>query len=117
MRVREIMSDKPVCCRTTDHLADVAWKMYEGDCGALPVLGEQGEAVGMITDRDVAIASMTRNKPPSEIFVAETMSGKVHACGPEDELESCARDDGSRARAPTSRAGRRAEGRRRALHE
>lgn len=88
MRVREIMSHNPVCCRATDHLADVAWKMYEGDCGVLPVLGEKGEGVGMITDRDIAIATMTRNKPPSEIFVAEVMSGKAHACGPEDKLES-----------------------------
>ena len=88
MKVREIMSSHPVCCRSTDRLADVAWKMYEGDCGVLPVLGEKGEAVGMITDRDVAIATMTRNKPPSEIFVAEVMSGKVHACGQDDKLES-----------------------------
>jgi CBS domain-containing protein len=88
MKVREIMSSNPICCRPTDRLADVAWKMYEGDCGVLPVLGEKGEAVGMITDRDVAIATMTRNKPPSELFVAEVMSGKVHACGSDDNLES-----------------------------
>lgn len=62
--------------------------MYEGDCGVLPVLGEKEEGIGMITDRDVAIATMTKNKPPSEIFVAEIMSGKVHACGPDDNLES-----------------------------
>lgn len=88
MQVREIMSRNPICCGPTDRLADVAWKMYEGDCGALPVLGEKGEAVGMITDRDVAIATMTKNKPPSEIFVAEVMSGKVHSCRPDDKLES-----------------------------
>jgi len=88
MKVREIMSHDPICCRSTDRLADVAWKMYEGDCGVLPVLGEKGEAAGMITDRDVAIATMTRNKPPSEIFVAEVMTGNVHACGPDDNLES-----------------------------
>jgi CBS domain-containing protein len=88
MKVREIMSRNPICCRATDHLADVAGKMYEGDCGVLPVLGETGEGVGMITDRDVAIATMTRNKPPSEILVAEVISGKVHACGPDDKLES-----------------------------
>lgn len=87
MRVREIMSGMPVCCRTTDHLADVAWKMYAGDCGVLPVLGAEGEAVGMITDRDVAVATATKNKPPSGILVAEVITGKVHACGPEDKLE------------------------------
>ncbi len=82
------MSRSPICCTAADHLADVAWKMYAGDCGVLPVLGEKGEVVGMITDRDVAIATMTKNKPPSGIFVAEVMSGKVHACGPDDRLES-----------------------------
>lgn len=87
MKVHEIMSRDPICCRPTDRLADVAWKMYEGDCGVLPVVGETGEAVGMITDRDVAIATMTRNKPPSEIFVAEVMSGRIYACGPDDKLE------------------------------
>jgi len=88
MKVREIMSSNPICCRSTDRLADVAWKMYQGDCGVLPVLGEKGEGVGMITDRDVAIAAATKNKPPSEILVAEVMTGRVHACGPDDNLET-----------------------------
>lgn len=61
--------------------------MYEGDCGVLPVLGDRGEGIGMITDRDVAIAATTKNKPPSEIAVAEVVSGRVHACGPDDDLE------------------------------
>lgn len=88
MKVREIMSGNPICCRPTDGLADVAWKMYQGDCGVLPVLGENGEGIGMITDRDIAIAATTKNKPPSEILVAEVTTGKIHACGPEDDLES-----------------------------
>jgi len=88
MKVQDIMSRNPICCTATDHLADVAWKMYAGDCGALPVLGATGEAAGMITDRDVAMATMMKNKPPSEILVAEVMTGKVHACGPDDKLES-----------------------------
>lgn len=87
MKVREIMSRNPVCCRVTDRLAEVAWKMYEGDCGVLPVLGDKGEGVGMITDRDVAIATMLKNKTPSEIAVAEVVSGNVYACGPDDDLE------------------------------
>ncbi len=88
MKVQELMSHDPVCCRATDHLGEVAWKMYEGDCGVLPVLGENGEAVGMITDRDIAIAVTTQNKSPSEISVAEVMTGRLHACGPDDEVES-----------------------------
>lgn len=88
MKVSEIMTGKPICCRSTDRLADVAWKMYEGDCGVLPVLGESGQGVGMITDRDIAIATTTKNRPPSEISVAEVTSGKIFSCGPDDELDS-----------------------------
>jgi hypothetical protein len=40
----------------------------------------------MITDRDVAIASATRNRTPSLIVVAEVITGTLHFCGPEDDL-------------------------------
>lgn len=112
MKVHEIMSRDPICCRPTDRLADVAWKMYEGDCGVLPVLGETGEAVGMITDRDVAIATMTKNKPPSEILVAEVVNGRVHACGPDDKLETALETMATERvrRLPVLEAGRRVIG-------
>ncbi len=87
MRVREVMSEKPICCRATDSLAHAAWRMWEGDCGALPVVDTEGRAVGMITDRDIAIGVMTKNKAPSEISVAEVITGVLHACAPQDELD------------------------------
>ena len=52
----------------------------------LPVLGPDGTVVGMITDRDVAIAAATRNRTPALIVVGEVISGTLHFCGPEDEL-------------------------------
>ena len=60
MKVRDIMTAEPVCCAVSDDLALVTSAMYEKDCGVLPVLGPDGTAVGMITDRDVAIAGARR---------------------------------------------------------
>ncbi len=87
MKVRDIMTVEPSCCAVSDDLALVTSALFEKDCGALPVLSPDGTVVGMITDRDVAIASATRNRTPSLIVVAEVISGTLHFCGPEDDLE------------------------------
>ncbi len=81
-----MMTVEAVCCAVSDDLALVTSAMFERDCGVLPVLGPDGTVVGMITDRDVAIAAATRNRTPSLIVVAEVISGTLHFCGPEDEL-------------------------------
>ena len=87
MKVREIMTSEPTCCAVSDDLALVTSAMFEKDCGVLPVLSPDGTVVGMITDRDVAIAAATRNRTPSLIVVAEVVSGTLHFCGPDDDLD------------------------------
>jgi CBS domain-containing protein len=88
MKVRDIMTAKPVCCGVTDDLALVTAAMYEKDCGVIVVLGPDRMAVGMITDRDIAIATATRNRPPSMIVASEVITGNIHFCGPDDDLGS-----------------------------
>ncbi len=87
MKVRDIMTVNPSCCSVSDDLALVTSALFEKDCGVLPVLSPDGTVVGMITDRDVAIASATRNRTPSLIVVAEVITGTLHFCGPDDDLE------------------------------
>lgn len=88
MKVRDIMTIEPICCGVTDDLALVTASMYEKDCGVVVVLGPDRMAVGMITDRDIAIATATRNRPPSMIVASEVITGNLHFCGPDDDLEN-----------------------------
>ncbi|MBI2820738.1 MAG: CBS domain-containing protein [Acidobacteria bacterium] len=62
--------------------------MWANDCGALPVLDDQGQVVGMITDRDIAMAIGTRNRAPSEITVFEVKPNprELYTCAPEDDI-------------------------------
>lgn len=86
MKVRDVMRHEPCVCSPGNHLARVGRLMAEGACGFLPVVGDGGRVVGVITDRDVALATALRDRKPSEIEVRQVMSGEVHACGPHDDV-------------------------------
>lgn len=86
MKVKEIMTVDPKACTTTTNLAEAASFMWDHDCGILPVVGDGGRVVGLITDRDICIGGATKNGNLSSIAVEEIMTGKVYSCAPEDDL-------------------------------
>jgi CBS domain-containing protein len=88
MKVQEIMSRPVVTCRTDDTLETAAWLMWTHDCGAVPVLDEQGKVAGIITDRDVCMGAALRGKALRAIAVADTMSRTLVACHPDDRLDA-----------------------------
>jgi len=88
MKVKEVMTPDAKAIWITESLADAAKEMWENDCGALPIIKDGRKVVGMITDRDICIASATRSKPPAEIRVSEVISANhgVHAVKPDDDV-------------------------------
>lgn len=88
MKVQDIMTSDVQCCGPDTNLASAAKMMWDSDCGALPVLNVQGQVVSMITDRDICMATATKNRPPSEITVWETVSGKAHTCRMSDDVHT-----------------------------
>lgn len=86
MKTKEVMVHDPRFCTPASTLADAGAIMSDGDCGALPVVGDAGKVVGIITDRDICLALARLDRRASEIYVREVTSGKVHSCRPEDEL-------------------------------
>lgn len=86
MKVQDIMTETVKACRPETNLAEAVALMWEGDCGTLPVVADGGKVVGILTDRDIAIALGTRNKQPSDIPASEVMSEQVYACHPNDDI-------------------------------
>jgi CBS domain-containing protein len=62
--------------------------MWEGDCGALPVVSDEGRVIGMITDRDICIAVATRGRPADHIAVREVAQGHAHTCLSDDDASA-----------------------------
>lgn len=84
MKIKDIMATDVATCRLESNLADVASSMFHRDCGCEPVVGPDGRVVGMITDRDIAIALATRLRPANDIEVRDVISREVFACAPDD---------------------------------
>lgn len=88
MKVKDIMTHKAITCRPENNLAEVVAAMWEGHCGALPVLDARGAVSGMITDRDISIALGTRNRPASQIRVMDVSLPRVFTCAADDDVLS-----------------------------
>lgn len=82
MKINEIMEREVVTCGPEDTLESAAIMMWNNACGAIPIVGEQGRAIGVITDRDIAMASALQHKPLWQIRTREV-------CGDRD-LIACA---------------------------
>ena len=87
MTVKELQTSNVKTISSDTDLAVVAKLMWEGDCGAVPVVTDDRKVIGMITDRDICIAAATRAKPPAEIRAGEVITNHgVHAVKPDDDV-------------------------------
>ena len=93
MKVRDVMTKQTVSCHLDMSLASAAELMQKHKCGFLPVIGEGGNVIGVITDRDVCIALAQRDRKPSEVRVREIMLPEdrtfptLFVCTPDDRVQ------------------------------
>lgn len=88
MKVQDVMTSDVKYCAPDTNLAAAAAMMWENDCGALPIVADGGKAIGVITDRDIAIALGTTNKQASEIPVMKVMSAELFAAFPDEDIHT-----------------------------
>jgi len=91
MKVQDIMTENVSACFPDTNLAAAAALMWQNDCGILPVVINGGNAVGVITDRDIAMAVGTRGRAPQEIRVDEVIHGPVIRCALDDDVRTALR--------------------------
>lgn len=88
MKVEEIMTrDVRTCCPETS-LAAVAEIMWKNDCGTVPVVDQDRNVIGVITDRDICIAVATKGRLASEIMTGQVCTRDVYSCGRDDDIKA-----------------------------
>lgn len=88
MKVEQLMTPSPATCGLSDNLAQVVERMWDANCGIIPVVDDTAHVISVITDRDICVAAATRGLAPSEIRAADMQRKPVVACRPEDDLQS-----------------------------
>ncbi len=90
MQVKEIMTQKLESILPTTSLREAAQKMRDLNLGSLPVT-EEGELIGMITDRDICCRGVADGLDPVHTKVREIMSHDVRFCFSDDNVGDAAR--------------------------
>jgi len=98
MLVRDVMTPNPVTVRPSDTLLTARARMEATRCRRLPVLDEQGHLCGIITDRDLRLAThsplVLRERWEDELLLTRT---EVDACMTPDPITISADEPVERA--------------------
>ncbi len=88
MNVTDVMQRSVEICGVTTTLERAGLLMWDGDCGALPVVDDSGRMVGIITDRDIAITAALNHKPLWEMKCGELVGSRpLYTCFADDDVK------------------------------
>ncbi len=73
MMIRELMSPRAETVTTQENVRRAARTMQAADIGCLPVL-DDGELVGVVTDRDLATRVLGEDRDPATTSVGDVMT-------------------------------------------
>jgi CBS domain-containing protein len=82
---REIMTPDVTCIGEKESLAAAARKMAELDVGSLPICGEDNRLKGMVTDRDIVVKVLAKDRNPADCTAGELAQGKPVTIGADDD--------------------------------
>jgi signal-transduction protein with cAMP-binding, CBS, and nucleotidyltransferase domain len=90
MNVAAILKDKElgtITTRAQANLRDVAQTMQSKRIGAVMVVGESDNLIGIISERDIVGACAQSGMDALQISVGETMTKDVHTCVRADTID------------------------------
>ena len=91
IKVSQIMTRRVTSVRPTTPVDRAARLMEEQDCGAVPVVGNNGMLVGIVTDRDIALRVVARGRDARQALVTDCMTDRVIACYAHESIAECMR--------------------------
>lgn len=89
MKVKDIMSSPVEEIRSDATISQAARMMQMSDIGVLPIM-KDGDVVGVLTDRDIAIRVVAEGLDPQETAVSEVMSSEIICCSEDSSMEDAA---------------------------
>ena len=87
--IQEVMTPDPVTMDPNSTATDAARAMRDSDTGDVLVV-ENGNLVGIVTDRDIAVRAVAEGRNPSEIRLGDIASRDIATVSPNDSVDKVA---------------------------
>jgi len=87
MKVLNFMTKKPVTLKEEYNVLSAVKEMQEHDCDILPVVDDNQNIQGIVTDRDIVVKALFKNTDLSKVPITDIMSKNVIFCEEEDSLQ------------------------------
>jgi CBS-domain-containing membrane protein len=88
MKVKDVMKIDVGVCSAEDSLMKAAETMLRRDCGCVPIVDEERRVVGILTDRDLCLAIVARNRKASDVKTKDLIRTEVVSCAADDNIET-----------------------------
>ena len=93
MKVKDIMTDRVIRVHPEECVAVAARQMATNHIGAMPVCGNDGCVLGVVTDRDLVVRCLAAGRSPEKTKVREVMTGSVVSVTPDTGIRAAASVD------------------------
>ena len=90
MKLRDIMTNTVIRIQPEETAAVAARTMEHYNIGMLPVCGNNGQLLGLVTDRDLVIRCVASGRDPSVTAVRDVMTKQVVSARPDMEASVAA---------------------------
>src|SRR5215207_3293745 len=87
----KLMTEKLETINLLNTAQEAAMKMADRNVSSLAVVDDDGKAIGIVTERDLARRICTTNRSSDNVIVEEIISFPVITIKPDDSLETAAR--------------------------
>lgn len=85
----DVMTASPRTCSTYSTVLEASMIFRDADCGAVPIL-DDGKPIGVLTDRDVALALVEHGENLGRLPVSDVMTRGVVSIAPTEGIEAVA---------------------------
>jgi CBS domain-containing protein len=90
-QVRDVMTPLPATVKASETVAAAANTMRQLDVGSIIVVNDSGLAVGILTDRDIAVRAVAQGLDPQATTVGDIYSEELTSVSPNDSVEEAVR--------------------------
>ena len=89
--VKDVMSSPVITVNENEPTNNIADTMAKGRLGAVIITNKEGKPIGIITERDIVVRVVAKNKKPDEIKAKEIMTTPLITIEPEATISDAAR--------------------------